>query len=75
MRRKGSLEFSFSGLKSNMLRWVSEHGLPGDDQTLRDVCAAFQRRVVDTLIWKALEAARAEGARTLVLRRRRRREP
>jgi len=67
MRRKGSLEFSFSGLKSNMLRWVSEHGLPGDDQKLRDLCAAFQRRVVDTLIWKALEAAEAEQIRTLVL--------
>ena len=46
MRRKGSLEFSFSGLKSNMLRWVTEHGLPADEQTLRNVCAAFQRRVV-----------------------------
>ena len=67
MRRKGSLEFSFSGLKSNMLRWVTEHGLPADDQRLRDLCAAFQRRVVDTLIWKALEAAEAEGIKTLVL--------
>jgi N6-L-threonylcarbamoyladenine synthase len=67
MRRRGSLEFSFSGLKSNMMRWVTEHGLPKDEQALRDVCAAFQRRVVDTLIFKALEAARNEGARTLVL--------
>jgi len=67
MRRKGSLEFSFSGLKSNMLRWVTEHGLPGDDQTLRDVCAAFQRRVVDTLIFKTLEAAREQDVRTIVL--------
>jgi N6-L-threonylcarbamoyladenine synthase len=49
------------------LRWVNEHGLPADDQQLRDLCAAFQRRVVDTLIWKALEAAEAEGIRTLVL--------
>jgi len=67
MRRKGSLEFSFSGLKSNMLRWVNEHGLPGDDQTLRDLCAAFQRRVVDTLIWKTLSAAQAERIDTIVL--------
>jgi len=67
MRRKGSLEFSFSGLKSNMLRWVTDHGLPGDDQRLRDLCAAFQRRVVDTLIFKALEAAEGEGIKTLVL--------
>src|SRR4051812_47999019 len=67
MRRRGSLEFSFSGLKSNMMRWVTTHGLPKDEQALRDVCAAFQRRVVDTLIFKALEAARNEGVRTLVL--------
>ncbi|MEO8903909.1 MAG: tRNA (adenosine(37)-N6)-threonylcarbamoyltransferase complex transferase subunit TsaD [Polyangiaceae bacterium] len=67
MRRKGSLEFSFSGLKSNMMRWVTEHGVPNDEQTLRNVCAAFQRRVVDTLIFKALEAARNEDAKTLVL--------
>ena len=67
MRRKGSLEFSFSGLKSNMLRWVTEHGLPQDEQTLRDVCAAFQRRVVDTLIFKTLEAAREQDVRTIVL--------
>ncbi|HEY2408489.1 MAG TPA: tRNA (adenosine(37)-N6)-threonylcarbamoyltransferase complex transferase subunit TsaD [Polyangiaceae bacterium] len=67
MRRRDSLEFSFSGLKTNMLRWVQDHGLPGDDQTLRDVCAAFQRRVVDTLIAKALVACQREGARTLVL--------
>ena len=67
MRRKGSLEFSFSGLKSNMLRWVTEHGLPSDEQTLRDVCAAFQRRVVDTLIFKTLEAAREQNVRTIVL--------
>lgn len=67
MRRRGSLEFSFSGLKSNMLRWVTEHGLPKDEQTLRNVCAAFQRRVVDTLIFKTLEAARAEKAQTIVL--------
>jgi len=67
MRRRGSLEFSFSGLKSNMLRWVTDNGLPGDDQRLRDLCAAFQRRVVDTLIFKALEAAEAENIKTLVL--------
>ena len=67
MRRKGSPEFSFSGLKSNMMRWVTEHGVPSDEQTLRNVCAAFQRRVVDTLIFKALDAARNERAKTLVL--------
>ena len=67
MRRKGSLEFSFSGLKTDVMRWVERNGRPGNDKTLRDLCAAFQRRVVDTLVDKAIEAANREGLRTLVI--------
>ncbi len=67
MSRKDSLEFSFSGLKTNVARWVEQHGRPGDDQTLRDLCAAFQRRVVDTLVNKALRAARTHGLAQIVL--------
>jgi N6-L-threonylcarbamoyladenine synthase len=67
MPRRDSLEFSFSGLKSNVARWVASHGPPGNDQTLRDLCAAFQRRVVDTLVSKAIRAARQERIQTLVL--------
>jgi N6-L-threonylcarbamoyladenine synthase len=46
---------------------VERNGRPGNDRTLRDLCAAFQRRVVDTLVGKAVAAAGREGARTLVL--------
>ncbi len=67
MPGRSSLEFSFSGLKTNVLRWVGEQGLPGDDQTLRDLCASFQRRVVDALVDKALSAARQEGVRKIVI--------
>ncbi|GMV19979.1 MAG: hypothetical protein AMXMBFR56_82030 [Polyangiaceae bacterium] len=67
MPSKATLEFSFSGLKTNVARWVEEHGRPGDDQTLRDVCATFQRRVVDTLVKKAVRAAQQEEVKTLVL--------
>jgi len=62
-----SAEFSFSGLKSNVARYVSSHGRPGDDQALRDLCAAFQRRVVETLVKKSVAAAQREGVQTLVL--------
>jgi hypothetical protein len=34
---------------------------------LRDLCAAFQRRVVDSLVTKAVFAAQREGVRSLVL--------
>ncbi len=67
MKRRDSLEFSFSGLKTNVMRWVTANGRPGDDQTLRDLCAAFQRRVVDTLIRKAVRAARQEQVGEIVL--------
>src|SRR5262249_8237404 len=67
MRKKGSLEFSFSGLKTDVMRWVERHGRPGNDRTLRDLCAAFQRRVVDTLVSKAVAAATSQKARTLVI--------
>jgi N6-L-threonylcarbamoyladenine synthase len=67
MRRKGSLEFSFSGLKTDVMRWVERNGRPGNDRTLRDLCAAFQRRVVDTLVDKAVYAAVREGVGALVI--------
>ncbi|MBN2196424.1 MAG: tRNA (adenosine(37)-N6)-threonylcarbamoyltransferase complex transferase subunit TsaD [Polyangiaceae bacterium] len=67
MPRRDSLEFSFSGLKSNVARWVSANGRPGNDQTLRNLCAAFQTRVVDTLVSKAVRAARREKVQELVL--------
>lgn len=67
MARKDSLEFSFSGLKTNVARWVEQHGRPGNDQLLRDLCAAFQRRVVDTLINKAIRAAQDHRLKQIVL--------
>jgi len=67
MPQKSSFEFSFSGLKTNVARWVSSHGRPGNDETLRDLCAAFQRRVVEALVGKATRAARRERVTTLVL--------
>lgn len=67
MHSPNSFEFSFSGLKTHVARWVTDNGRPGDDATLRDLCAAFQRNVVDTLIDKALAAARKHDIKTLVL--------
>lgn len=67
MRRQSSLEFSFSGLKTDVARWVEAHGPLGDDQRLRDLCAAFQHNVVEALLRTTFRAARAQGSRTLVL--------
>jgi N6-L-threonylcarbamoyladenine synthase len=60
-------EFSFSGIKTQVMRWVSEHGLPGNNASLRNLCAAFQHRVVEVLVKKTITAARREGVDTVVV--------
>ncbi len=67
MPQSNLLEFSFSGIKTQVMRWVNEHGLPGNDATLRNLCASFQRRVVDVLVKKTIVAARREGVDTIVV--------
>ncbi len=67
MPSRQSFEFSFSGLKTNVMRHVAEHGMPRDATELRNLCASFQFRVVETLVRKAVRAARAERVRSLVI--------
>jgi len=67
MARRDSLEFSFSGVKSFVARHVAEHGKPTDDAALADLCAGFQRTVVDSLVKKTVRAARGEGVASVVL--------
>ncbi|MGE5245655.1 MAG: tRNA (adenosine(37)-N6)-threonylcarbamoyltransferase complex transferase subunit TsaD [Betaproteobacteria bacterium] len=57
---KGDLDFSFSGLKTAVLRYVRErerHG-PLTEAEVADVCASFQRVVVNTLVERTFDAAR-----------------
>jgi N6-L-threonylcarbamoyladenine synthase len=67
MPQSNLLEFSFSGIKTQVMRWTIDHGLPGNDATLRNLCAAFQRRVVEVLVKKTLVAAKREGVATVVV--------
>jgi tRNA N6-adenosine threonylcarbamoyltransferase len=69
----GRRDFSFSGLKTAVLRYVmarrSALGL-GDDralpaQEINDICASFQRVVVEVLLDRLFETARAYGARSV----------
>jgi N6-L-threonylcarbamoyladenine synthase len=69
----GRRDFSFSGLKTAVLRHVTRRvealGLPGGvalpDQEKRDICASFQRVVVETLLDAVFAAARGYGARSI----------
>jgi N6-L-threonylcarbamoyladenine synthase len=57
MRDSGSLDFSFSGLKTA----VRYHREKFPDQPVEDVCASFQEAVVEVLVEKSLRAAAERG--------------
>ncbi len=73
MLKSGSLDFSFSGLKTAVLYHV--HG-PGrtsgglerlSEQEINDLCASFSAAVVDVLVDKTSMAVRKAGVKTVVV--------
>jgi len=60
-------DFSFSGLKTAVARWVEARLRAGDAIPVADVAASFQEAVCDVLTSKALAACRAYGIGTLVI--------
>jgi N6-L-threonylcarbamoyladenine synthase len=71
-------EFSFSGLKTAVVRHLQTRGVPVatgltvptdagplDRQQVADICASFQRVVVSTLVDRTFDAARALDARSI----------
>ena len=66
MRRKGNLDFSFSGLKTATRSLLESLGEP-DEATRADLAASFQEAVVDSLVTKTLAATAQEGVRDVVV--------
>lgn len=60
-------DFSFSGLKTAVARWVEARQRDGLPVPVADVAASFQEAVVDVLTTKAIKAARREGVDHLVI--------
>ncbi len=60
-------DFSFSGLKTAVARWVEARERAGEPVPVADVAASFQDAVCDVLTAKALDACRANGVETLVI--------
>ena len=54
-------DFSFSGLKTAVARWVEARALSGEPLPVADVAASFQEAVCDVLTRKAIDAAVSEG--------------
>jgi N6-L-threonylcarbamoyladenine synthase len=67
LRRRGSLEFSFSGLKTAVAQHLRAHGRPERSEEIADLCASFQCVVVESLVDKCLAACEQRGVRRLVI--------
>jgi N6-L-threonylcarbamoyladenine synthase len=63
----GDFDFSFSGLKTAVARWVEARERAGEPVPVADVAASFQEAVVDVLTLKAVAACREYGVDHLVI--------
>jgi N6-L-threonylcarbamoyladenine synthase len=60
-------DFSFSGLKTSVARWVEARERAGEAVPVADVAASFQEAVVDVLTRKAVMACREQGVDHLLI--------
>jgi N6-L-threonylcarbamoyladenine synthase len=60
-------DFSFSGLKTSVARWVEARERAGEPVPVADVAASFQEAVVDVLTRKAVQACREHGVDDLLI--------
>lgn len=64
---KHRYDFSFSGLKTSVARWVELRQRDGEDFKMADVAASFQEAVCDVLVSKALDACTEQGIDQLLI--------
>jgi N6-L-threonylcarbamoyladenine synthase len=65
--REHRFDFSFSGLKTAVARWVETRQRAGEPVPVADVAAAFQEAVVDVLTRKAVLACTEHGIDHLLI--------
>jgi N6-L-threonylcarbamoyladenine synthase len=65
--RDATFDFSFSGLKTAVARYVEGQRAAGLPVPVADVAASFQEAVADVLTRKAVDACRAHGVEHLIV--------
>ncbi|EST29831.1 O-sialoglycoprotein endopeptidase [Streptomycetaceae bacterium MP113-05] len=65
--RDAPYDFSFSGLKTAVARWIEAKRQAGEDVPVPDVAASFQEAVTDVLTRKAIRACKDEGVDHLMI--------
>lgn len=64
---EGSLDFSFSGLKSAVLNHLNRASQKGEEVNKADLAASFQRSVTDVLVVKTIAAAQKAKVSKVIL--------
>ena len=64
---EGSLDFSFSGLKTAVLNYVNTCKAQNKTVNTADICASFEAAVVEVLVTKTIKAAKAHRIDTIAL--------
>ena len=67
MLEPGSLDFSFSGMKSAVLNTLNSAQMKGQELNVADLAASFQQAVVDVLVRKTILALKQTEVKTLLL--------
>lgn len=64
---KGSLDFSFSGIKTGVLNYMNTEKQAGREVNIADVAAGFQEAVLEVVVSKTLDAALSRGEDKIVV--------
>jgi len=67
MADSGDYDFSLSGLKTAVLRYVKDEREAGRDVDSADLAASFQEAIVDVQVAKTMDAARERGTGRVLL--------
>jgi N6-L-threonylcarbamoyladenine synthase len=67
MADSGDFDFSLSGLKTAVVRYLKSARGRGEEPSPEDVAASFQEAVVEVQVSKTIDAALDRGVRTVVL--------
>jgi N6-L-threonylcarbamoyladenine synthase len=63
----GSLDFSFSGVKTSVVNYVNQAKQKNEELHIPNICASFQEAIADVLVEKTLAAAKTFGVTKIVL--------
>jgi len=67
LNEANNFDFSFSGLKTAVLRYVQTKGEEFVKEHIADICASLQEAVADILSLKAVNAAKKQGVENIIV--------